>query len=66
MIAAVGRVKIQANKIPLTTDHWALRLTRPMPKSDPHETCVVETGNPNLEAKITNPLVTKLAVKPWP
>ena len=37
-----------------------------MPKSEPHDTWVVETGRFSLDAPITRSAVSALAVKPWP
>ena len=43
-----------------------LPLASPMPNKAPQETCVVETGNPAWEAKITSRDVIKFAENPWP
>lgn len=65
-IAAIGSVSNHDIKIPETTRRFASLVINPMPKSEPTETCVVETGNPNLLAKITSADVTRLAVNPCP
>ena len=43
---------------------WAWRVTVPIPKRDPRDTCVVETGRLNLDAPMTRKAVTTFAVKP--
>ena len=67
-MAARGRVVNHARNIPPMVFHLALPQTlpliKPMPKREPHETCVVETGIPHLVAKITRNAVTRLAVNP--
>ena len=63
-IPARGRVKNQAKIIFLIKEKLAFLFTRPIPKSEPQETCVVETGSPHLEAKITRNEVTRFALKP--
>jgi len=42
----------------------ALPLTTPIPNKEPTDTWVVDTGIPNLLAKITSSEVTRLADKP--
>jgi len=46
--------------------HFAFPVTAPMPKIDPQETWVVETGTPIFEAPKTIMPVIRLAVKAWP
>ena len=65
-IIASGRVKTHARIICLIIERLAFLFTRPIPKSEPQETWVVETGSPHLEAKITRNEVTRFALKPWP
>ena len=38
----------------------------PIPKSEPTETCVVETGKPKRLAAMTKMPVARLAENPWP
>ena len=62
-IAAKGRVKTHARIICLITDILAFLFTNPIPKSEPQDICVVETGIPHPEAKITRKAVTGFALK---
>jgi hypothetical protein len=62
--AAHGNVTSQESKMLRTTRKSACRLVNPMPKSDPTETCVVDTGSPNKLAVVTNNPVARLAEKP--
>ena len=64
MTAAAGSVVTQVSKIREIVSQRAERLTVPMPKIAPQETCVVETGTPRLEAKSTSAAVVMFAVKP--
>ena len=64
MSAAHGIVSTHDSKIPLTTRMFAWRVAIPMSKSDPTETCVVETGKPIRLAKITKMLVERFAANP--
>lgn len=64
--AASGKVVIQAKRIPTIMFQWACRVTVPIPNNAPHETWVVDTGSPSLEARMTMVEVTRLAVNPWP
>ena len=43
--AAHGSVMIHERTIPIITFGFALPVVRPMPKSEPTATCVVETGS---------------------
>ncbi len=65
-MAAMGSVKTQENMILEITFEFPLPVTNPIPKIDPQEACVVDTGKPHRLARITkNPVIT-FAVKPWP
>src|SRR6266404_1449150 len=65
-IAAHGNVMSQERTIALITRGFALPVVRPIPKSEPTETCVVETGRPYKVASTTRIAVVKFAAKPWP
>lgn len=47
-----GKVVSHANKIFLMTFQFAFLVTAPIPKIDPQETWVVETGTPNFKHQI--------------
>lgn len=64
--AAIGSVMNQANIMVLITFHLPCLVTAPRPNKLPQDTCVVETGIPNLEATVTSSAVIKFAVKPCP
>ena len=64
MTAAHGNVTNHESKMLRTTRKSVCRLVNPMPKSDPHETCVVDTGSPKKLAVVTNKPVARLAEKP--
>ena len=66
MTAAAGSVVTQVSRIREIVSQRAERLTVPMPKMAPQETCVVETGTPRLDANSTSAAVVIFAVKPWP
>ena len=46
--------------------HFAAPPTTPIPRIDPTDTCVVETGRPNRDAPMTRAAVTRLPVSPCP
>jgi hypothetical protein len=64
--AVHGRVMNQEKTIALMTRRFALPVVSPIPKSEPTETCVVETGNPYKLASTTRIAVVRFAVKPCP
>ena len=62
--APVGKVVIHASKIVRIIFTFAVPFTMPMPKSEPHETWVVDTGNPSGLVRATSTDVTRFAVNP--
>ena len=61
-----GKVTSHERKILEMTSQRAFRETIPIPKREPQETWVVETGQPHREAKMTRNAVTRFAVNPCP
>jgi len=66
MIDAHGKVITHESRILETTLKLACLVINPMPKSEPTETCVVETGTPSEVAKITRNPVPKFAENACP
>ena len=63
--AEMGKVKNQDKPMVRKTRVFAVPTNKPIPAIEPTDTCVVDTGIPNLLAKITKNPVTKLAITPW-
>ena len=62
--AAIGSGNTHDNKMFFKTVKLVFFVAKPMPKREPTETCVVETGSPEKLAVDTKTPVTKLAAKP--
>jgi len=63
-VKAMGRVKTHDRNTSIIFLVCPFPVAAPIPNNAPTETCVVDTANPNLDAKITRNAVTRFPVKP--